>query len=110
MFVDLNFLYTLERSKIVREWYQGGDEVDVTELRYEKKDYTLKGDIHLGIYKDLEFHFGIPVILAQDRSWSFAQGTDETNSTIFNNCLKADGSLVSNQTNPLGARACTQPN
>ncbi|MBK7859589.1 MAG: hypothetical protein IPJ65_13420 [Archangiaceae bacterium] len=94
LFADLTYLYTQSVGKITREAYQGGDNIDVTELRYRMVEHKIQADIHLGLYKDLEFHFGLPFIFAQDREWGFAKGTDATNSTITNNRLRADGSLV----------------
>jgi hypothetical protein len=108
MFADLTYSLTQVQGKIVREWYQMNDEVDVTELRYKLVEHRIDADIHLGIYKDLEFHFGLPFIFAQDREWWFANGTDSTNSTIINNCLQANGQLVSAPAPPGSARACTQ--
>lgn len=94
LFIDLTYGPTVQRGKIVREWYQAGDNIDVTELRYQMVEHKLAADIHLGLYKDLELHFGIPFIFAQDREWWFAKGTDQGNSTIYNNCLRPDGSLT----------------
>lgn len=108
MYADVTYLLTLHDAKITREWYQSGTNQDVSELRYKMQEHRLNADIHLGIYKDLEFHFGLGYVFAQDRQWGFAQGTDETNSTIINNCLRANGDLVSTPTNPLGSRACSQ--
>jgi hypothetical protein len=111
MFVDATYEYTRERGKITREWYQQNDSIDVSELRYQLVDQRLNIDLHLGLWHDLEFHFRLPIVFQQDRSWFFAQGTDQGNSTIYNNCLLPSGELVSPATNPPGARACqtTQP-
>src|SRR6185436_16397270 len=81
---------------------------DVSELRYQLVDHRLNIDLHLGIYRDLEFHYRLPIVFAQDRSWFFAQGTSQSNSTIYNNCLQPNGGLVSAEA-PMGsARACQQ--
>lgn len=107
MFIDVAFEHTRQRGKIVRESYQGGDSIDVTELRYQMLDTRLQMDLHLGLYKDLEFHFGLPIVFQQERSWNFAMGTGNDNSTIINNCLKANGDLVSPATAMGSSRACT---
>jgi hypothetical protein len=112
MFIDVGYQFTRERGKIVREWYQENDLIDVTELRYQMVDHRLAIDAHLGIYRGLEFHFGMPIIFQQDRSWFYAVGTGPSNSTIANNCIGANGMLVSPATNPPGVgngRACTMP-
>ncbi|MBL8956980.1 MAG: hypothetical protein JNK82_39775 [Myxococcaceae bacterium] len=101
MFADVTFLYTGHDAKITREWYQDNASADVTELRYKMQEYRLNADVHLGIFRDLELHFGISYIFAQNRQWGFADGTDTTNSTILNNCLQANGE-------PLGGNAMTR--
>ncbi|PZR07696.1 MAG: hypothetical protein DI536_26675 [Archangium gephyra] len=86
MFLDFTYQFTRERGTISREWYQLGQLQDVTELNYLKVENRLGIDLHLGIYKDLELHVGVPIIFGQDRTWSFAGGTDANNSTINRNC------------------------
>lgn len=86
MFLDFTFDRTADRGTITREWYQLGELQDVTELRYQKYDTRLGIDVNLGIYKDLELHVGVPIVFQQDRTWVFAGGTNETNSTINRNC------------------------
>jgi hypothetical protein len=49
----------------------------------------------VGIWKDLEFHFGLPLVFAQNEGWEYSQGTDATNSTLQHNCLNPDGTLTS---------------
>lgn len=86
LFLDFNYLFQKDRGTLVREWYQLGELQDVTELRYEKLQHSLGIDVHVGIYKDLELHIGVPIVFAQDREWFFAGGTNETNTTIWRNC------------------------
>jgi hypothetical protein len=91
MYLDLTFEHTQERGKITRDHNQGGALVPVSELRYTGTDSRLKIDAHIGLWKDLEFHYGLPIVFAQDESWGYAGQTDATNSTITNNCLNAAG-------------------
>ncbi len=99
MFLNFTYQYTSDRGKIVREWYQSGTTQDVSELSYEMVDQRMGIDMHLGLYKDLELHVGLPIIFQQNRSWSFyqaAKASDSTtadNTTIYRNCSAADGSL-----------------
>lgn len=93
MFLNFTYQYTQDRGKITREWYQSGTTEDVTELRYQMIEQKLGIDMHLGIYKDLELHFGLPIIFQQDRSWAFAEGTGPDNSSIYRNCSDARGGL-----------------
>ncbi len=88
MYIDASYQFTEERGKITREWYQTAQSIDVSELRYQMLDQRLNLDLHLGIYKDVEFHFRLPIVFQQDRTWQFAAGTDATNSTIYQNCLQ----------------------
>ncbi len=93
MFLDIGFERTQDKAKITREWYQDGRGglTDVTELRYLLTDVRLNLDAHLGLYKDFEFHFGVPIVFQQDRGWNFSAGTDATNSTLYRNCSNAGG-------------------
>jgi hypothetical protein len=93
MFLDFTFNRMHDRGRLVREWYQQGALQDVTELRYQRYDTSLGLDVHLGIYKDLEIHVGAPIIFQQDRTWNFAAGTNEGNTTILRNCTDARGNL-----------------
>src|SRR4051794_9746315 len=94
MFIDATYEFTRERGKITREWYQMNDSIDVSELRYQLIDQRLNVDLHLGIYRDLEFHFRMPIVFQQDRSWYFAEGTTPDNSTIINNCMLPNGDVT----------------
>jgi hypothetical protein len=87
MFLDFTFDHTRDWAKITREWYQLGELQDVTELLYDRTETRLAFDLHLGIYKDLELHVGVPIVFQQDRSWRFAEGTTAQNTTIYRNCI-----------------------
>jgi hypothetical protein len=90
-FIDVGYDFLLERGKLTREWYQSGTSLDVDELKYERARHSLTLDAYIGLYQDLQFHFGMPIIFADNRSWAFAQGTDATNTTIYRNCVQPDG-------------------
>ncbi|MBS1152562.1 MAG: hypothetical protein H6Q89_4260, partial [Myxococcaceae bacterium] len=93
MYLDVGFERTQDKGKITREWYEAreGGLTDVSELRYVLYDVRLTLDAHIGLYKDLEFHFGVPIVFQQDRLWNFSQDTDPTNTTIYRNCADASG-------------------
>jgi hypothetical protein len=86
LFFDFSFNRVADRALLSREWYVNGVAQDVPELRYQKYETSLGIDLNLGLYKDFEFHFGVPIAFQQDREWSFAASTDQNNSTIFQNC------------------------
>lgn len=93
MYLDVGFQRTNDKAKITREWYEDslGGLTDVSELSYQVTDVRLTLDAHLGLYKDLDFHFGVPIIFQQDRGWAFSEGTSPTNTTIYRNCGNAAG-------------------
>lgn len=91
LFLDFTFDRIADRATLVREWYQLGELQDVTELRYQKYETKLGIDVNVGLYKDVELHIGVPIVFQQDRSWFFAGGTNETNTTIWRNCGNAAG-------------------
>lgn len=94
MYIDVGFERTQHREKIVREAHQAGQVQDVSELRYTMIDSRLNLDAHIGLWKDLDFHFGLPIVFQQDRKWRYAAGTDDTNSTLANNCIQPNGELL----------------
>ncbi len=86
MFLMFTFDRLQEQATITREWYQNGSLQDVTELRYQNIQTQLGIDAHIGLYKDLELHVGVPIVFQQDREWTFAEGTSAANSTLYRNC------------------------
>lgn len=90
-FIDVAYDFQLERGKLTREWYQSGTNQDVDELRYERSRHALNLDAFIGLYQDLQFHFGLPIVFADNRKWVFAQGTDASNTTLYRNCVTASG-------------------
>lgn len=94
MFINVGFERTQNREKITREFYQRGDSEDVTELFYTKIDQRLNLDLHIGLWRDFEFRYRLPIVFGLNQNWRYSKGTDESNSTIFNNCLQANGDLL----------------
>ncbi len=97
MFIDVGFERTQERAKLVREFHQDGNVQDVNELRFVNIDTRLNLAAHIGLWQDFEISFGMPIVFAQDRRWRYVQtpeATDETNSSIYNNCVRPSGEIV----------------
>lgn len=92
-FLDASYERTQTRGLITREWYDEGRLKDVAELRYTRIESALNIDAHLGLYRDLELHFALPVIFQDDESWGFAGTNSDATTTLYRNCLAPDGSL-----------------
>lgn len=95
--LEVGYQRTQERSRIVREIHQQGAVIDAAELNYVAVDHRLNIDARIGLWRDLEFRYRIPIVLSFNQTWRYASGTDNSNSSIFNNCLQASGDLL----NPL---------
>jgi hypothetical protein len=96
MNIDASFEFTRQRTKILREQLlgQGLPRQYSAELWYTGQDARLNLDVAIGIYRDLQISYRLPIVLARGESWNFVSGTHEGNSTISNNCLTPNGTLV----------------
>lgn len=96
LILDVSFERTQSRTKIVREQlaFTGGERTEATEVWHKGTDTRLNMELAIGLYRDLEFSFGLPLILQQNDSYGFVSGTDESNSTIVNNCVRPDGTFI----------------
>ncbi|WP_224366495.1 hypothetical protein [Hyalangium versicolor] len=98
LFIDVNFERTQGREKITREQLApAGAEAgrtDVGEVWHKSTDSRLNLRLAIGLYKDLELSFGLPLILQQNDSYDFVSGTTPANSTIVRNCVNPDGTVT----------------
>ncbi len=94
MRIDLGFERTQQRGKITREWYQENDMQDVSELRFTSYDTRMNIDVRIGLWQDVEFHFGLPFVFQRDSYWGFAGQTNASNTTLYRNCQAANGTLL----------------
>jgi hypothetical protein len=96
MFIDVGFENTHRRTKILREVLpaQAGTRQYATELWYKGNDPRLNFDLAIGIAQDVQISVGLPIVFQRNESWHFVSGTNEANSSIINNCLRANGSLT----------------
>jgi hypothetical protein len=92
--LEAAYQFTQERSKIVREAPQDGKLGDMPELIHVAIDHRLIVEARIGLWRDLEFKFAVPFVFAQDRTWRYAGGTNDANSTVANNCIRANGELL----------------
>jgi hypothetical protein len=100
LFADVSFTRTQNRSKIVREQLApgGGGRQDVNELWFRGVDSRLNIDLSIGLYRDLQFSFSLPLVLQQNDSYDFVAGTTPETSTIINNRVNPDGSIAPGRT------------
>lgn len=100
LFIDVGFERTQTRAKIVREQLipagssDASSRVDATELWYKGVDARLNLQLAVGLYRDLEFSFKLPLVFQQNERWDRTSDANAGNSTITNNCLNPDGSLI----------------
>ena len=102
MYLDFTFDRLQDKATISREWY-GLSQRTVPELSYVKYETSLDLEAHIGLFRDLEFKVGVPIVFQQDRSWAFAAGRDASNTTLYQNYSNADGTPVDEANNPPGA-------
>lgn len=105
MFLDIGLERSQLRSRIDRENHQDGAVVDRPELRYVNIDTRLNLDLRLGLWRDLEFRYAVPVVFQQNHAWRYTRGADETNSTLTSNCMRPDGTLTNPACPSTGAGA-----
>ncbi|WP_141588837.1 MULTISPECIES: hypothetical protein [unclassified Myxococcus] len=98
LFIDVGFERTQNRAKIIREQLapagQPAGRRDASELWYKGVDARLNLELSVGLYRDLEFSFALPVVFSQNERWDFTSNSSPETSTITNNCLNANGSVI----------------
>lgn len=111
LFIDVGFERTQTRAKIVREQLVTDDSPDESgrplgsELWYKGVDARLNLELAFGLYRDLEFSFTLPLVFQQNERWDRTSDANEGNSSITNNCLNANGSVISGCAANPGANA-----
>lgn len=91
--ISLGYRHGAFRGQINRETWDPstGKTIDATELRYTRTVDTPMARLAFGLYHDLELHVELPYSLGDDRSWRYASGVGDANSTIFNEGWDASG-------------------
>lgn len=92
--LSVGFVRTQRRGKITREWHDGTELINATELRYTAITQELPMRLAIGLFHDLEVHVGASLVFNHDQHWRYSSIVNDGNSTIYNNCVNADGSLV----------------
>ncbi|WP_141332919.1 hypothetical protein [Myxococcus sp. AB025B] len=100
LFIDVGFERTQTRAKIIREQLAPvGSEPgrgDASELWYKGVDARLNLRMAVGLYRDLELSFTLPLVFQQNERWDFTSQSSQGTSTITGNCINPDGTLVNN--------------
>ncbi len=91
--VTLSYRHGSYRGKITRETWDPGTSrpIDFAELRYTRTVDTPMARLAIGLYHDLELHVELPYALGDDRSWRYASGVSDANSTIATEAYDASG-------------------
>ncbi len=105
---------TQERAQITREVPTGGGQVvDGDELRYTRTVNAIVARAAVALYEDLEVHFELPYVLADDRSWRFGLhgnaptgGAPGVVSSIEGNSVDASGQTCADQNPTLAGTQC----
>ncbi len=98
LFVDLGFDRSQRLVSILREVHTGPPDNFLAvqpELRYASTDYRLNLDLHAGLWHDIEFHYGIPLVFSQTEEWWLSSLQPSATSSVLNSCVRADGTLLS---------------
>jgi hypothetical protein len=106
LILDVRFHRTQTHTKIVRE--QFADQIidpdapdrplptgliERAEVWHKGADTRLDINLAIGLYKDFEFSFGLPIILQQNDAYQYVLGVDDKNSSIARNELNPNGTL-----------------
>lgn len=95
MFIDVGFEHTQQKLLISQEL--AGNANPVPQLRYTSVDTRLNLDLHIGLWKDVEFRYGLPVVFQHNEFYGLAGSASPGTSTFLrspNNCVTAGGQLV----------------
>jgi hypothetical protein len=90
--VTVRYAYTQRNGTITQEGPGSSGQVqNFFELSYRKVTSVAIGRLAVGLWHDLEFHAEIPYLFADDVTWKYAAGVDDTNSGVYNNGIDANG-------------------
>lgn len=92
LILDAKFHRTQTHTKIVREQLTGSQGlIERPEVWHKGSDTRLDINLAIGLYKDFEFSFGIPIVLQQNDNYAFTSATTAGNSSIVNNTVNPNG-------------------
>ncbi len=99
--IEPSFQQRIERGNVSREFGCGEDTTpacdfeqttQVRELDYRRVINTFDIDFQIGLFRDLEFHVDLPIVLNDQRTLEFASDVNQQNSSIYpdDNRIAAD--------------------
>ena len=75
--LGLAYSYNFKSASILREWNSGAATDDenrlVKDLRYRQQRHLLTANLEIGLWHDLSVYFALPVVIADQRDYSFDQ-------------------------------------
>ncbi len=103
--VTVDYTYTLDSATLFREDVAAGPLDPLPrqrDLDFKQYRHTLIPKAELGVYRDTWVSFAVPVVIAQSRELSLADGISrDSSSTIRDGLLTADGFDARDPTTPL---------
>ena len=91
--LSVRFDYTWQKALITRENTQPiGDvarTVDARELDYQRNSFRLRPRVEVGLFHDLSTFFEWPIVLHDEQSTRYAEGTNAQNSSIARDMASA---------------------
>lgn len=93
LILDVKFNRTQTHTKIIREQLSGTElgVIERPEVWHKGADTRLDINLAIGLYRDFEFSFGLPIVLQQNDNYAFTSATNAGTSTIITNTLNPDG-------------------
>jgi hypothetical protein len=75
--LGLAYSYNFKSAAILREWNSGTPADDenrlVKDLRYRQQRHMITANLEIGLWHDLSIYFALPVIISDQRDYSFDQ-------------------------------------
>ncbi len=88
LYLDVGLERRQESGTIAREWFDQAGPRALNTFDYSRLDTLLSFDAHVGVFRGLEFHFGVPVVFQQDRTYGLLPSGAQT---LSSECGDATG-------------------
>jgi hypothetical protein len=73
----VNYEFDFRRASILREWSNNGSNRLVRDLAYKQQRQTVTPNLEIGLYHDLSVYAVLPIVVADNRSYSLDQSEGE---------------------------------